>query len=104
MKLDVPTAALLVVVASLGMAQFPMAQTPSSTDGQSTQPSAPPAGMPGTTQQASSAKTQIEASGYSDVTDLKRQDDGSWRAKARKNDLEVAVSVDSTGNVTQIDQ
>ncbi|TAJ32736.1 MAG: PepSY domain-containing protein [Reyranella sp.] len=99
MKLDVPFAALLVIVASLVMAQ-----TPSSTDGQSTKPSAPPAGMPGTTQQATSAKTQIEASGYSDVKDLKRQDDGSWRAKARKNDVEVAVSVDSTGNVTQIEQ
>lgn len=99
MKLDVPTVALLVMVASVAMAQ-----TPSSTDGRSSTPSLPPAGMPGTAQQASSAKTQIEASGYSHVKELKRQDDGSWRAKARKNDTEVAVSVDSAGNVTQIDQ
>lgn len=99
MKLDVPTVALLVIVASVVMAQ-----TPSSTDGRSSPPLLPPAGMPGTAQQASSAKTQIEASGYSHVKELKRQDDGSWRAKARKNDTEVAVAVDSAGNVTQIDQ
>lgn len=99
MKFIVPTTAALIAATSLVVAQ-----TPSSTDGKSSTPSVPPAGMPGTAQQASSAKTQIEASGYSDVKDLKRQDDGSWRAKARKNDVEVAVSVDSTGNVTQIDQ
>ena len=104
MKLGVPTAALIVLVASVAIAQIPMAQTPSSTDGKSSTPSLPPAGMPGTAQQPNSAKAQIEASGYSDVKDLKRQDDGSWRAKARKNDVEVAVSVDSTGNVTQIEQ
>jgi hypothetical protein len=99
MKLHVATFALLVVVASVATAQ-----TPSSTDGRSSTPSLPPAGMPGTAQQASSAKTQIEASGYSDVKELKRQDDGTWRAKARKNDTEVAVSVDSAGNVTQIER
>ncbi|MBL0899973.1 MAG: PepSY domain-containing protein [Reyranella sp.] len=104
MKLGASTVALLVMAASLGPAHPTMAQTPSSTDGQSTKPSAPPAGMPGTAQQASSARMQIEASGYTDVKDLRRQDDGSWRARARKNDVEVAVSVDSIGNVTQIEQ
>lgn len=64
----------------------------------------PPAGMPGTVQTATSARTQIEASGYTGIRELKRQDDGSWRAKATKNNTEVAVTVDSTGTVTQVSQ
>ena len=80
-------AAVLAAAASLSIAQVP-----------------PPAGMPGTVQTATSARTQIEASGYTNIKELKRQDDGSWRAKATKNNIEVAVTVDSTGSVTQISQ
>lgn len=106
MKPIVLTAAVLMSIAIVPLAVVPLAvaQTPQSTDGTPTTPSVPPAGMPGTAQAASSARTQIEASGYSNVRDLKRQDDGSWRARATKNDVEVAVSVDSTGNVTQMEQ
>ncbi|MDB5487219.1 MAG: hypothetical protein JWQ58_934 [Reyranella sp.] len=95
MKLILPTAAALIAVASIAAAQMPP------TTGTSTTPAAPPAGMPGSAQTATSARTQIEASGYTNIKDLKRKDDGSWQAKATKNDVEVAVSVDSTGSVTQ---
>ena len=95
MKLILPTAAALIAVASIAAAQMPP------TTGASTTPAAPPAGMPGSAQTATSAKTQIEASGYTNIKDLKRKEDGSWQAKATKNDVEVAVSVDSTGSVTQ---
>ena len=37
--------------------------------------------MPGTPQTATSARAQIEASGYVSVKELKRQDDGTWRAQ-----------------------
>ena len=96
MKLLVPIAAAVIAVASVGYAQMPP------TTGTSTTPAAPPAGMPGTTQTATSARTQIEASGYTNIKQLKRRDDGSWHAIATKNDVEVAVSVDTTGSVTQI--
>jgi hypothetical protein len=70
--------------------------------GSSTTPAVPPAGMPGSSPQtATSARTQIEASGYTKIKDLKRNEDGSWQAIATKHDEEVAVSVDTTGNVTQ---
>lgn len=95
MKLFVTTAAALVTFMSVALAQMPPAT------GTPTTPSVPPAGMPGTAQSAASIKTQIEASGYTNIKDLNRKDDGSWQAKATKNDVEVAVSVDSTGNVTQ---
>lgn len=95
MKLVLPTAAALIAVVSIAVAQTAPAT------GTSTTPAAPPAGMPGSAQTATSARTQIEASGYTNIKDLKRKDDGSWQATATKNDAEVSVSVDSTGSVTQ---
>jgi hypothetical protein len=58
--------------------------------------------MPGSAPQtATSARTQIEASGYKNIKNLRRRDDGTWQALATKNDAVVDVSVDATGNVTQ---
>lgn len=96
MKLMLSTAAGLLLFASMAGAQMP----PST--GTSTTPAAPPAGMPGSAQTATSARTQIEASGYTNIKELKRRDDGSWQAIATKNDTEVAVMVDSSGSVTQM--
>ena len=96
MKLVLPTAAALVAVASIAAAQMPPPA------GASTTPAAPPAGIPGSAQTATSARTQIAASGYTNIRDLKRKDDGSWQATATKNEVEVAVSVDTTGSVTQM--
>lgn len=97
MKPVLPTATALIFVASIAVAQMPP------TTGTSTTPAAPPAGMPGSAPQtATSARTQIEASGFTNIKDLKRKEDGSWQAIATKNNVEVAVSVDTTGSVTQI--
>jgi len=96
MKFTLPSVALLLTVSSAAFAQMP----PST--GASTTPAAPPAGMQGgSPQTATSARTQIEASGYTKIKDLKRNEDGSWHAIAIKNDAEVAVMVDTAGNVTQ---
>lgn len=97
MKFTPLSAALLLAVAPVALAQMP----PST--GSSTTPAVPPAGMPGSSPQtATSARTQIEASGYTRIKDLKRNEDGSWQAIATKNDAQVTVSVDTTGNVTEI--
>ena len=96
MKLVLPVAAVLATITSIAVAQMPP------TTGSSTTPAVPPAGMPGSAPQtATSARTQIEASGYTNIKDLKRRDDGSWQAIATKNDAEEAVTVDTAGNVTQ---
>ena len=63
----------------------------------SAQTAAPP-----TATLAATAKAQIEASGYTEVKDLQRKEDGSWQARAMKNNTEVAVSVDPRGSVTQL--
>ena len=95
MKLILPIAATLIAVASIAAAQMPPIT------GVSTTPAAPPAGTPGSAQTATSARTQTEASCYTNIRDLKRKDDGSGHATATRNDVEVAVSVDTTGIVTQ---
>ncbi len=103
MKTLVPT--LLASVTALSLAvSVAVAQTPPAVPANPNAPATPPAGMPGTANNPDSAQKQIEASGYTNVRNLKRQDDGTWRATATKNNAEVAIAVDSTGNVTQIEQ
>src|SRR6201991_4532469 len=45
------------------------------------------------------AKSKIEDAGYTNVSELKKDDNGVWRGKASKNGSVTAVSVDFQGNV-----
>ena len=45
------------------------------------------------------AKSKIEDAGYSNVGELKKDDNGIWRAKASKGGSSTNVSVDFQGNV-----
>jgi opacity protein-like surface antigen len=45
------------------------------------------------------AKSRIESSGYGNVTDLKKDDNGVWRGKAQKDGKSVDVTLDFQGNV-----
>ncbi len=95
MKHIVLTAVAMLAATGIAVAQT---ATPPATP---TMPKTPPAGAT-TSTSANAAQAQIEASGYSGVKALKRQEDGSWRGRATKNNVEVAVSVDGRGNVTQM--
>jgi hypothetical protein len=44
-------------------------------------------------------KEKLRASGLKDIRDLTREKDGTWRAKVHKDNAEVAVVVDTDGNV-----
>ena len=46
------------------------------------------------------AKERIAAAGYADVGALKLDDQGVWRASAKKDGKESGVSLDFQGNVT----
>jgi hypothetical protein len=93
---------VLTAVAMLAATGIAVAQTaPPTTPATPTVPKTPPVGAT-TSTSATAAQAQIEASGYSGVKALKRQQDGSWQARATKNNVEVAVSVDGQGNVTQM--
>ena len=45
------------------------------------------------------AKSKIEDAGYTNVTELTKDDNGVWRGKASKSGSATAVSVDFQGNV-----
>ena len=45
------------------------------------------------------AKSKIEEAGYTNVTALKKDDNGVWRGKASKSGTSTDVSLDFQGNV-----
>lgn len=45
------------------------------------------------------AKARMESRGYSNVTRLRKDDQGIWRASATKDGQQVSVSLDYQGNV-----
>ncbi len=45
------------------------------------------------------AQSAIEKAGYTNVTGLKKDDNGVWRGKASKSGSSTSVSVDFQGNV-----
>jgi hypothetical protein len=47
------------------------------------------------------AKSRIEKMGFSEVSDLQKDDQGVWRGRAKKDGKTVDVSVDYQGNVIQ---
>ncbi|WP_291858357.1 hypothetical protein [Bradyrhizobium sp.] len=48
------------------------------------------------------AKAKIEEAGYTNVTALKKDDNGVWRGKANKGSASSDVSVDFQGNVNSV--
>jgi hypothetical protein len=66
-----------------------------STEGNNT--AAPVAGANSFTE--GEAKVRIEARGFSNVTDLMKDDQGIWRGKAQRDGRSVNVALDYQGNV-----
>jgi hypothetical protein len=50
------------------------------------------------------AKTRIEQAGYSNVSDLRKDENGVWRGKASKGGTTAEVSLDFQGNVNSAKQ
>ena len=47
------------------------------------------------------AKSRLEANGYSNVSSLKKDDNGVWKGTATHSGAQVTVSVDYRGNITR---
>ena len=47
------------------------------------------------------AKSRLEANGYSNVSGLKKDDNGVWRGTATHAGAQVSVSLDYRGNITR---
>lgn len=95
----------ICVTASFLIAGAAYAQAPAAKDGpgnnavnnEQKNSDAPVAGRNSFTE--GQAKSAIEKAGYSNVTELKKDDNGVWRGKASKNGSASAISVDFQGNV-----
>jgi putative membrane protein len=84
---------MVPLVIALGMTGNAIAQTsPPKADEK-----APVAGANSFTE--GQAQSRIEGAGFTQVTGLKKDDQGVWRGSATKNGKQVPVSVDFRGNV-----
>jgi putative membrane protein len=87
-----------VVAASVALVPGTVAaqtSTTPSTQGGTQQP--PVAGANSFTE--AQAKDRIEKAGYANVTALKKDDQGIWRASAKQGEKQVNVALDFQGNV-----
>jgi hypothetical protein len=99
----------LALIATAGVAHAQM-QAPSTPGGRAMDSmpggtSNPSTGLPKTPSNASAAeaaaKAQIEARGYTGVKSLTRDMAGNWAAKAMRDNVEVAVVLEPTGNIRE---
>ena len=107
MRNSLAIAALLAFVASgaLAQTQMPAAkdgpQNPAVKTDQNRQAAGPVKGANSFTE--GEAKSRIEARGFANVADLKKDDDGIWRGRAMKDGRQVRVALDYQGNVFEGD-
>jgi hypothetical protein len=98
----IPTIAVIVATISTAAVAQPAnrdANTPAvNSPNAPPNPGAPVAGANSFTE--GQAKSRIESSGYGNVSELRKDDQGVWRGKAMKDGKAVSVSLDFQGNVT----
>ena len=88
-------AVAVTLVSGAALAQTTTTTPPTSTQSGTQQP--PVAGANSFTE--NQAKDRIEKAGYAEVTGLKKDDQGIWRATAKQADKQVNVALDFQGNV-----
>ena len=86
--------AALAIATTTAAAQTPAVKSPSENN-----PAAPVPGANSFTE--GQAKSRIEGAGYTEVSGLKKDDNGVWTGNAKKGGQSVTVKVDFQGNVTQ---
>ena len=107
MTRTIVTLATLLAAAGVANAQTTSPSSPTTTPSPgstSTMPGSGSASGGAGAMTQTSVKSKLEASGYSNVTNLKQDNAGNWTAKATKGGQQVAVSIDSTGMVKEAQQ
>jgi len=97
---QIKSAVLATVIALVGLGSAAAQTTPSSppaTAPKSNDANAPVPGANSFTE--AQAKDRMEKAGFTQVGDLKKDDQGIWRASAKQGDKQVTVTVDFRGNV-----
>ena len=106
MRKMIIAAALVAIAIPAWAQQSPSARPPANPDANTPavntpnsppNPGAPAAGANSFTE--SQAKSRIESNGFSQVSDLKKDDSGVWRGKATKGGKTMNVTLDFQGNV-----
>ena len=99
--LMIGTAVTLIAGAALAQAQNPPANqgpnNPAVNTTGTNNPGAPVAGANSFTE--GQAKSRLEQAGYGDISELKKDDSGVWRGKAKKGGTSMDVSLDFQGNI-----
>ena len=101
------TATALILAAGVAHAQTmqpstPMGRDQNSMPGQTSNPNTNlPATSPNATAAEAAVKAQLQERGYSGVRTLTRDTAGNWSAKAMRNNVEVAVTIDAAGNIRE---
>ena len=88
---------LLTLIAALVVSTSAFAQTPAVKSPSANNPAAPVPGANSFTE--GQAKSKIEANGYTNVSSLKKDDNGVWTGSATKGNQKVNVKLDFQGNV-----
>ena len=96
------TSAAIAAVVSLAAVSSASAQTtpPASSPPASTTQGAPMPGANSFTE--AQAKERMEKAGFSQVNNLKKDDQGIWRASAMQGGKQVNVALDFQGNVVAV--
>lgn len=96
-RVKVAALAAAASIAAIGMASAQTTPPASSPPATSKTDKAPMPGANSFTE--AQAKDRIEKAGFTQVTSLKKDDQGIWRASGMKGDKKVNVSLDFQGNV-----
>ncbi len=96
-------AAIASLTAGAALAQYD-AKQPASPPAAKSEPATPQAGASTTTKAGAvatetQAKARIEAQGYTNVSELKKDAQGAWTAKAMKDGKSVQLSLDTQGQI-----
>jgi hypothetical protein len=97
----------LILAAGVAHAQMQAPSTPEGRDsrsmpGSTSNPNTPfPTSPQNPSAAEAAAKAALEAKGYSGVKNLTRDPAGNWAGKAMKNNVEIAVILEPSGNVRE---
>lgn len=98
MKIIITAAALLLSTGALAQESHAGSHNPAVKDAKVKTVARPAKGHSSFTE--GQAKGRLAKAGYTDITDLKKTDQGVWQGKAMKDGQSVTVSLDYKGNVT----
>lgn len=93
---------LIAILIATGTAVGALAQTSTTSPTPAPAPADANAPLPGANSfTEGQAKSRLEANGYTNVTGLKKDDNGVWKGTATNAGAHVTVSVDYRGNITR---